>query len=258
MPAQTVAQERTFLRIEGDIAELITEHITKQVPVNQLQQALVDMMPKQGTEISTPALPVGTRFFVRKGGYEYYVIEQPPTKRVMVTGGDSTPGWFKGKKTKLYAMPYVIFVIQVPEGATQVTPGFRVFFAQEPLNSMDDTLLIAPLPNLDNRGTICVGSTPAAVGISTRYAIEEVIANFWGSQFRYGGQSIVPNGVFPPGKRPGLFDNWGSHSDGGDFKKWSEDTKAAVNNDTIGLTLYPWETSDHTVREAIENPQKGI
>lgn len=256
MPAQTMAQERTFLRIEGDIAEMVTEQITKQVPVEQLQQALVDMIPKKGSEITTPALPIGCRFFVRKGGYEYYVIEQEPHKRVMVTGGDSTPGWFKGKKTKHYAMPYVIFVIQVPENATMVTPGFRVFFRKDPLNSLDDNLLIAPLPNLDNRGTICVGSTPAAQGITTRYAIEEVIANFWGSQFRYGGQSIVPNGVYK-GKRPGLFDNWGSHSDGGDFKKWAEDT-AASKEDTIGLSLYGWEPSQHTVREAIENPQKGI
>lgn len=256
MPTKTLAQERTFLRIEGNLAEIVTEQITKQVPVDQLQSALVDMMPKKGTEITTPALPVGARFFVRKGGYEYYVIEQPPQKRVMVTGGDTTPGWFKGKKTQLYGMPYVIFVIQVPEGATQVTPGFRVFFRTEPLNSLDDPLLIAPLPNLDDRGTICVGSTPAAQGMTTRYAIEEVIANFWGSQFRYGGQSIVPNGVFE-GKRPGLFDNWGSHSDGGDFKKWAEDTKKS-DQDTIGLTLYKWLPSKHTVRDSIENPQKGI
>lgn len=258
MPAKTIPQERRFLRIEGDLAEIVTETITKQVPVAQLQQQLIDMVPKKGSEITTPALPVGTRFFVRKGGYEFYVIEQEPHKRVMVTGGDTTPGWFKGKKTQHYGMPYVVFVIQVPEGAKQVTPGFRVFFRTEPLNSLDDPLLIAPLPNLDDRGTICVGSTPAAQGQTTRYAIEEVIANFWGSQFRYGGQSIVPNGVFEKGKRPGLFDNWGSHSDGGDFKKWAEDTKKAAGQDTIGLTLYQWEKSDHTVREAIENPQKGI
>lgn len=256
MTTQTPQQERSFLRIEGNLAELVTETITKQVPVEQLQQQMLDMLPKKGTEITTPALPNGTRFFVRKGGYEYYVIEQAPRKRVMVTGGDETPGWFKGKKTNPYAMPYVIFVIQVPEGATQVTPGFRVFFRTESLNTLDDPLLIAPLPNLDNRGTICVGSTPAAQGTTTRYAIEEVIANFWGSQFRYGGQSIVPNGVYPPGKRPGLFDNWGSHSDGGDFKKWADDTKKG--EDLIGLKLYKWEKSDHTVREAIENPQKGI
>ncbi len=255
MGTKTAVQERKFLRIEGDIAEIVNETIVKQVPVSELQQQLLDMLPKAGTEIATPALPVGTRFFVRKGGYEYYVVEQHPRKRVMVTGGDATPGYFATKRTSPFAMPYVEFVIQVPEGATNVTPGFRVFFSDKPLRTMDDPLLIAPLPNLDDRGTICVGSTPPAQGETTALAIEEVIANFWGSTFRYGGQAVFP-GVYPGDKRPGLFDNWGSHSGGNDFAKWADDTKKTKDN-LFGLSI-KWLPSKHTIREAIENPLKGL
>lgn len=255
MPSSTVKQERTFLRVEGDIAEVVTETITKQVPVVELQKQLVNMMPKQQDEVTTPCLPKGTRFYVAKGGYEYFVLEQEPRKRTMLTGGDgSAPGFFTEQGSHVFGMPYVIFVIQVPAGATKVTPGFRVFFSKEPLRTLDDKLLIAPLPNLDNRGTICVGSTPAAVGQHTVEAVEEVIVNFWGSTFLYGGQSVYP-GVFPNNKRPNLFDNWGSHGGGEDFAKWEAETKKG--KDLVGLEL-PWQPSKHTVRDAIDNPQKGI
>lgn len=254
MPAQTQPQARQFVRVEGDMVEVVTETITKQFPLDVFQQTLVDMQPKKGPDIETPALPVGTRFFVRKGGYEFYVLEQPPRKRHMVTGGDSHPGFFKGKKNEQYAMPYVVFVIQVPEGKSHVTPGFRVFFAKHPLSSLDDPLFIAPLPNLDNRGTICVGNTPSAEAPTTALAVEQIIANFWGSVFLYGGQAVYP-GVWPEGKRPGLFDNWGSHGTGEDFKKWVETSKKG--DESLGLEL-PWEKSKHTVRDAILNPAKGI
>lgn len=250
----TLKQERQYIRVEGDLAEVVSETIVKQVPIETLQKTLVEMMPKQTVAMETPCLPKGTRFYVATGGYEYFVIEQEPRKRVMLTGPDVALGFFNKKATNLFAMPYVVFVIQVPANAKQVTPGFRVFFSKEPLRTMDDKLLIAPLPNLDNRGTICVGSTPAAVGQHTVEAVEEVIVNFWGSSFRYGGQSVFP-GVYPNNKRPGLFDNWGSHGDGADFKKWVELTKAG--GDLAGLEI-GWEPSQHTVREAIENPQKGI
>lgn len=237
------------------MVEVVTETITKQLPLSALQESLIEMMPKKGLDMESPPLPMGTRFYLRKGGYEFFVIEQPPRKRHMVTGGDSHPGFFKAKKNEQYAMPYVVFVIQVPEGARRVTPGFRVFFSKEPLKSIDDPLFIAPLPNLDNRGTICVGNTPSAEAPSTALAIEQIVANFWGSVFLYGGQAIYP-GVFPKGQeRPGLFDNWGSHGAGEDFKKWVETTKKG--DDRLGLEL-PWEPSKHTVRDAIVNPAKGI
>lgn len=248
-------QSRSFLRIEGVVAELVTEQIVKQMPVTELQQQLVDLLPKKGIDLETPALPRGTRFFVRKGAYDFFVLESEPRKRVMVTGPDEAAGWFHTQRTALYAMPYTIIVIQAVSGKTQVTPGFRVFFSKEPLRTLDDPMFIAPLPNLDNRGTICVGNTPAGKGNHVVEAIEDVVANFWGSAFRYGGQSVVPNGAYPDNQRPNLFDNWGSHSDGRDFKQWAEDTKK--NGDMYGLD-YPWEPSKYTVRKAIENPEKGI
>lgn len=245
---------RSFMRIEGDLAEMVTETITKQVPIEVLQEQLVALMPSKKLDIVTPGLPVGTRFFVSRGEYEFYVIEQQPRKRVVLTGPDGHPGFFAEQKSNPFAMPYVIFVVQAVAGAKQVTPALRVFFSKEPLRSMDDKLLIAPLPNLDDRGTICVGSTPTGQGGNTLEAIEDVIANFWGSSFRYGGKAVYP-GVFPNGVRPGLFDNWGSHGDGADFKKWSQDSDK--HGDLFGLEI-PWEASKYTVRKAIENPETGI
>lgn len=250
----TIPQARSYLRIEGDIAEIVTETISKQVPLDALQQQLADLMPKKQIEMQTPALPVGSRFYASRGGYEFFVIEHQPRKRVMVTGPDEHPGFFAKQQTNPFAMPYVIFVLQVQPGATTVSPAMRVFFSKEPLRSMDDKLLIAPLPNLDDRGTICVGNTPVGKGTNTVEAIEDVIANFWGSAFRYGGKAVFP-GVFPNGVRPGLFDNWGSHGDGKDFKKWAEDSKKG--GDLYGLEI-PWEASKYTVRSAIEKPEKGI
>lgn len=252
----TAEQHIEFVRLIGDIVEVVDERIVKQIPIDEFTEKLVGLAQAKakGSAISTPCLPIGTRFYVRKGGYEYFVIEQQPRKRVVLTGPDDHPGFFNKQKSHQFAMPYVIFVVQAPEGANKVTPGFRVFFSREPLRTMDDPLLIAPLPNLDMRGTICVGSTPVGTGGSTVEAVEDVIANFWGSSFRYGGQAVFP-GFYPNNVRPNLFDNWGSHGYGEDFAKWSDDS--TKNGDLFGLEI-PWDKSKYTVRMAIEKPEKGI
>lgn len=186
----------------------------------------------------TPVLPMGTRFYEASGGIETFVIEQLPRKRVVITGGDEHPGFFAKKKPSVFSMPFVEFVIQVAQGSSAVAAAsMRLFFRTAPLRSLDDPLFIAPLPNLARNGTICAGNMPNARLGTTAESIEELIATFWGSIFRYGGQAVFPG--FPP-YREGLFDPWGSHGDGADFAHWAKESKA---HDSMWALAVEWEPS---------------
>jgi hypothetical protein len=201
----------------------------------------------------TPVLPYGTRFYEAHGGIETFVVEQSPRKRVILTGGDGHPGFFADKRSSVFTMPFVEFVIQVAQGSSAVAAStLKVYFRTEPVRSLQDQLFIAPLPNLARNGTICAGSMPNARLATAAQSIEELIATFWGSIFRYGGQAVFPG--FPK-QRAGLFDAWGSHGDGADFAHWAEESKK--NDSMWGLTVN-WDKSEMTVEKAMNSRARGI
>ena len=71
-------QLRTYLRIEGELVSHVTEKVDREVELSALLDEVVRNQP-----ISTGRLPANTRFLVRLGEREAYVLEQPPMRRVI-------------------------------------------------------------------------------------------------------------------------------------------------------------------------------
>lgn len=246
---------RRFIRIEGQLATLIEEHAINEVPLGDLQQKLVEAMPDQQKAVSTPVLPTGCRFYASDERYETYIIEQPPRKRVMLTGGSERlkgfydTGFFAKERREAYAMPYVIFAVSARPGAKSVSTGqVRVAFSKEPLRSAKDRLLEPALPNIYRNGMFCTATMEAGVGANTCEAVEDLIANFWGSRFTYESDATFPGTGKVPRARVGAPHLLGADH-GKDFEEWIEFTK--THGDMAGLDI-PWRPLNTTVTDFLK------
>ena len=126
-------QLRTYLRIEGELVSHVTEKVEREVELSALLDEVVRNQP-----ISTGHLPANTRFLVRLGEREAYVLEQPPMRRVIefhaTQRAGSEPNQYR------LALPYVVFVVGVEAG--QIT-SLANFFRTSPIRSIDDQLVPA-------------------------------------------------------------------------------------------------------------------
>ena len=106
-------QLRTYLRIEGELVSHVTEKVEREVELSALLDEVVRNQP-----ISTGRLPANTRFLVRLGEREAYVLEQPPMRRVIEFHATQRAG--SEPATYRLALPYVVFVVGVEAG--QIVP----------------------------------------------------------------------------------------------------------------------------------------
>ena len=165
-------QLRTYLRIEGELVSHVTEKVDREVELSALLDEVVRNQP-----ISTGRLPANTRFLVRLGEREAYVLEQPPMRRVIefhaTQRAGSEPNQFR------LALPYVVFVVGVEAG--QIT-SLANFFRTSPIRSIDDQLSHSCLPNTSDDGVVCLGSVRVS-GRSVGERIDALIGAFWASRF---------------------------------------------------------------------------
>ena len=167
-------QSRTFLRIEGDLASLVTEVTDREVGLPDLLAELA------GSQLSmTPRLPTGCRFWLRDGssGRGVFVVEQAPGRRTIEYHG----GPRRGAEPVTYrlALPYVVFVVSVYGDQIQ---SLATFFRAEPVRSLDDALLCSTLPNTSDDGVVCLGSVRVA-GSGVGERVDALIGAFWASRF---------------------------------------------------------------------------
>ena len=141
-------QLRTYLRIEGELVSHVTEKVDREVELSALLDEVVRNQP-----ISTGRLPANTRFLVRLGEREAYVLEQPPMRRVIEFHASQRSG-SEPNQYRL-ALPYVVFVVGVEAG--QIT-SLANFFRTSPIRSIDDQLNHSCLPNTSDDGVVCLGS----------------------------------------------------------------------------------------------------
>jgi hypothetical protein len=158
-----------FLRIKGDLVEVVEERITKTVSLTDLAE---EMNKEAGT--CTPVLPMGCRYFFQKGDYTAFLIEQAPATR--------TISW-SGTNYKL-ALPYVMFWVvfkgeYVDSGTTGKT---RVFYRSSPFRSLKDSFSRPNLGNMNHRCLICTGRMSIS-GNSLAVKAESYIEEFWNSTF---------------------------------------------------------------------------
>ena len=110
-------QLRTYLRIEGELVSHVTEKVEREVELSALLDEVVRNQP-----ISTGRLPANTRFLVRLGEREAYVLEQPPMRRVIEFHATQRAG--SEPATYRLALPYVVFVVGVEAGQIVTLSNF--------------------------------------------------------------------------------------------------------------------------------------
>ncbi|MEX2135358.1 MAG: hypothetical protein WEB29_00170 [Chloroflexota bacterium] len=164
---------RKYLRIEGDLATLVTEVTEREVALDDLLSRLAE----QRSAISG-MLPAGCRFWVRSPeGREVFVIEQLPMRRQIEYHASNRYG--SEPVTHRLGLPYVVFVVSTVGDRIE---GLATFFRTSPLRSLDDALEHSCLPNTSDDGIVCLGSVHVG-GDSLAERIEGLIGGFWGSRF---------------------------------------------------------------------------
>lgn len=121
-------------------------------------ETLVDMF-QQAPTITTPLLPMGTRYFAKFNQNKYLIcLETPPQKRQFEYANHN------GKKivNDLMPLPRMLFFLVFAEKNNKYifeTAYSRVAALRDPLMSDSDTLYLCPLPNSYNDLRVCWGST---------------------------------------------------------------------------------------------------
>ena len=164
---------RKYLRIEGDLATLVTEVTEREVALDDLLSRLAE----QRSAISG-MLPAGCRFWVRSPeGREVFVVEQLPMRRRIEYHASNRYG--SEPVTHRIALPYVVFVVSTAGGRIE---SLSHFFRTSALRSLDDSLDHSCLPNTSDDGIVSLGSVH--VGDETLVErIDGLITAFWGSRF---------------------------------------------------------------------------
>lgn len=164
---------RKYLRIEGDLASLVTEVTEREVALDDLLSRLAEQR-----SASSGLLPAGCRFWVRSpDGRQVFVIEQLPMRRQIEYHASRRYG-SEPVEYRL-SFPYVVFVVSTLGGRIE---SFMNFFRTAPLRSLDDPLEHSCLPNTSDDGIVCLGSVHVT-GDSLADRIEALIGAFWGSRF---------------------------------------------------------------------------
>lgn len=164
---------RKYLRIEGDLATLVTEVTEREVALDDLLNQLAEQR-----SACTGILPAGCRFWVRSPeGREVFVIEQLPMRRQVEYHASNRYG--SEPVTHRVALPYVVFVVSAQAGRVE---SLANFFRTSPLVGLDDTLEHSCLPNTSDDGIICLGTVHVG-GDSLTERIDGLIGAFWGSRF---------------------------------------------------------------------------
>ena len=165
-------QLRTYLRIEGELVSHVTEKVEREVELTNLLDEIVRTQP-----VSTGRLPANTRFLVRLGEREAYVLEQPPMRRVI----EYHATHHRGSEPTQYrlALPYVVFVVGVEAG--QIL-SLANYFRTAPLRTIDDVLCHSCLPNTSDDGVVCLGSVRVS-GRTVGERIDALVGAFWASRF---------------------------------------------------------------------------
>ena len=164
---------RKYLRIEGDLATLVTEVTEREVALDDLLNRLAE----QRSAISG-MLPAGCRFWARSPeGREVFVVEQLPMRRQIEYHAsnryDSEPVIHR------IALPYVVFVVSTAGGRIE---SLSHFFRTSALRSLDDPLEHSCLPNTSDDGIVCLGTVHVG-GDSLAELIDGLITAFWSSRF---------------------------------------------------------------------------
>lgn len=124
--------------------------------------------------------PKNCRFFRCRGNHGTVVIEQPPQVRTVLTTGKTAEDRY------LLPMPYVIFALTLakdPRTGKFIKSDHFIGFKTTPLQSLEDTWCLPPLPNFSGN-YVCMGSSfPDIHSENPTEVVESFVNYFWQSHF---------------------------------------------------------------------------
>ncbi|MFC1623449.1 hypothetical protein ACFL16_03530, partial [Patescibacteria group bacterium] len=172
---------KSLRKLKAEIAKIGTDEVIRMLDdfrENLIREsyARVTLMNTGSGTNGSQVLPPGTRFYAKRGDQEFLVVEQIPQVRNVrihhsISGRDNSD-YFS------LAFPYVAFFMVFSEGSLH---NLSVYYRNRPLESIDDMLFRANLPNM-NRSGVCLGFRGHRVeGLVAR--AQEVIGHFWSSEF---------------------------------------------------------------------------
>jgi hypothetical protein len=167
-------QSRTYLRIEGDLVNLVTEVVDREVALSDLLDELTSVQLQL-----SPRLPTGCRFWLRSGttDRQVFVVEQPPARRTIEYHANRRHG--AEPTTYRLALPYVVFAVST---IGEQIEGLCTYFRTASIGSLDATLFCSTLPNTNDDGIVCLGSV-RVTGASVGERVDALIGAFWASRF---------------------------------------------------------------------------
>lgn len=163
-------QQKLSVGLEDSITDLL----------DNFKHKITSLLLSQNIQAGSyqPALfPKNCRFFCSKLNHHFVVIEEPPqVRRLRFHKSLNTASNFYS-----LAMPYVIFIIHL----YGEYDSFKLDIAWRPLslNSLDDKLYKAKLPNIyGHQGTlVCLGKYELTGSITEK--VDDIIDYFWTSEF---------------------------------------------------------------------------
>ena len=191
-----------FLRVTGNLTELVEERILHSAPTDQVIPFLATPI-----DFQMLALPNGTRHVSSTGDgtITNLIVEQQPTVRTITINDHSTTG----RSQHRIAIPWTYFVFTAtrPEatavGANPTLSGWHVFCAPQRVNRLDDPIYALPTNNVYRDGNICFGTAATDPGQNIGEHIDGLVTAFWNSNFN---QDVRPTLPF------GSYEAWATHT----------------------------------------------
>ena len=184
MPIFHEDQMTRYLRITGDLAQVVDEQIVS-------QSRTTDMLPllSAPTPLRIAGLPSGIHSIYSDGAENrtHLIVQQNPnTRRIRYNRSDF-----------VLAFPYLYWIFET-QRTNNTTDGslfltdWRLFMSQTPLTTDDQVIKALPLHNISSDGRICFGSAAADPGATIGQHLNLLINNFWNSTFN---DDIQPRGM---------------------------------------------------------------
>jgi hypothetical protein len=162
----------SYIKIKGNIVELITEHVERKVTLEDLFAQYYRQV-----ETTTGILPDNCKLKIAKRGRSTYIIEQPPCVREVVWKGMNNDS---SKRLWKLELPYCVFILKMtPE---DYIGQASLFWRHEPIQKVTDKLYYPCLCNVDNDGVICTGSLKVKADTAVERC-NQFVDRFWTSEF---------------------------------------------------------------------------
>jgi hypothetical protein len=192
------------------------------------------------SQIETPLLPFGTVIMKSSGSTSVYFIQRPPEKVVIRFVPKSTDKTTTDRKATHYtiAYPWRVFGLLFKG---KIVSDYFLRFAKGPIRHMNDELYRPPIPNIDDKGGLCVGY--GMVGHTGKESIPEAADKTidWVDKSNYNNDlptevGYIPKEMVPP--------EGYSASAKMTFEFWQKWTKEAGRKwrDVISLSWHRCET----------------